>query len=231
MNYLQLAQRLARKCRVTGTGPVAIAGQNAEYMRILDFVNEAWMEIQRKHTDWRFMRASAQCTTVQAKATYDPVIDFGLTDFGYWALDYQAGDTFRVYDTAAGITSETFLETWDYDWWRDAYLYGGFRQSLSRPLGVALAPDNSLAFGPIPAAGYTVYGDYYRVPSELVDADDVPTLPAQFHQLIIYAGMKRYGYTEAAPEIYDEGEAGVQQLMRQLEAVQLRRMTLPGAIA
>lgn len=228
--YLELAVQLCSKCRVSGDGPVAVTGQNKEYMRILGYVNEAWMKIQNRRTDWRFMRASTQVNSQAGKLNYDPAADFGLTDFGYWALDHHAGDTFRVYKTAAGITSETFLEVWDYDWWRDAYLFGGNRTAFSYPLGVARAPDDSLVFGPIMADGYTVIGDYYRRPTKMVNAADVPVLPEQFHDAIIYLGMMLYGASEAAPEIYDDGYNNFQEIIRQVESQCLRRLTLGGAL-
>lgn len=101
LTYLQLAQRLRRKCRVSGNGPSAITGQTEEYNRLLDWVNEAWMEIQRMRTDWLFMNAAAWCPTSEGQVSYDASADFGLTDFGYWALDYANGDTFRNYANPA----------------------------------------------------------------------------------------------------------------------------------
>lgn len=231
MNYLQLAQALRRECRVSGSGPSAVTGQTEEYNRLLSWINQAWMEIQRLHTDWRFLRDSATCVTVQGQATYSPTADFNLTDFGYWALDYEANDTFRNYVTAAGMGSEIFMEVWDYDWWRNAYLYGALRTSYTRPIGVALAPDNSLACGPIPADGFTLVGDYYKVPSELVLATDIPALPVQFHWMIVYKAMEYYGSSESAPEVYDRAVLQYGRLIRQCELQQLRRMKAPGAFA
>jgi hypothetical protein len=231
MNYLQLAQKLRRKCRVIGSGPTATTGQSEEYQRLLDWINEAWLFIQRKHEDWRFMRASASCITVQGQAAYSPTTDFNLQDFGYWALDIAAGDTFRSYVTSVGPQSEIFLPVIDYDRWRDTYLYGATRYAYSRPVEIALAPDNSLAVGNIPVAGYTLIGDYYRIPSELVDAGDVPDMPEQYHWAIIYKAMMFYGASESAPEVYDDGEAEFKKIMAVLERNELRRFTLGGALA
>lgn len=232
MNYLELAQKLRRKCRVSGSGPTAVTGQSEEYMRLLDWVNEAWMLIQRTHTDWRFMRASATCPTVQGQSTYSASTDFGLSDFGYWALDYSNGDTFRNWVTATGAPSEIFMSLMDYDAWRDTYLYGAFRTSYTRPIVVALAPDDALACGPITAAGYTLVGDYYRAPSEMTVATSVPTgLPSQFHMAIVYRAMMFYGASEAAQEVFNEGRIEFDRIMRQLEATYLRRPTLGGALA
>lgn len=315
MNFLTLTQTLRVKCRVTGNGPTAVTGQSAEYNRLFLFINEAWMAIQRMHTDWRFMRATASCPTVQGQQTYSPTADFGLTDFGYWALDHRNGDTFRNYANPqvtitiaspavvsltghnlsngqtvtfgttgalptgltagvpyfvvnrtandfqvaataggtpinttgsqsgnqtitsnntrnfAGFLSEIFLDVSDYDWLRDTYFYGANRMTPTRPIMVARAPDNSLACGPVTAAGYTLVGDYYKVPKEMVAATDVPSLPEQFHWAIVYRAMMAFGVSEAAPEIYDEGAENLRTIIRQIEASELRRVTLPGALA
>jgi hypothetical protein len=230
MTYLDLAKRLRRKCRVSGAGPTALTGQSEEYNRLLEWVNEAYMMILRRHTDWRFMRASATCATVQGQATYDASADFALTDFGYWALDYSNGDTFRNYVTATGTNSEVFMSVMEYDAWRDTYQFGALRQTYTRPLVVALAPDNTLACGPVPAAGYTLTGDYYRVPTELVLETDVPLIPTQFQMAIVYQGMMLYGASEAAPEVYDDGKNNLDVILRQMEMTQLRRPSLSGAL-
>ena len=311
MNYLELAQRLRRKCRVAGSGPSGLTGQNEEYSRLLDFVNEAWMEIQRARDDWNFMRASACCQTVAGQTTYSDS-DFGITDLGYWALDFSNGDTFRNYanpgvtittgspgtitlaghglndgeavqfyatgalpteistgtryyvinkttDTLqistyggtamalsgspsgvymsssgkafSGARSEIFMNVWSYDDWRDTYLYGAMRSAYTRPIVVAKVPDNTLACGPITSAGYTLVGDYYRVPSEMTAATDEPSLPEQFHMAIVYKAMMYYGASEAAPEVYDDGAAQYKAILAQILRTQTRPMRLAGALA
>jgi hypothetical protein len=225
MNYLQLAQKLRVKCRAPGSGPSAVTGQTAEYTRLLSYINEAWMSIQRLHTDWMFLRASCSCTTLEGIYSYT-ASSFGISaDFGYWALDPENGDTFRTYLTATGLPDEQLLGVMKYENWRNLYLLGANRTSYQRPGVVAAAPDRSLVVGPIPAAGYTIAGDYYRVPSELVAADDTPALPVQFHWAIVYRAMMFYGTSEAAPEIYDEGRTEFNRLIREIEAAQLPEIT------
>jgi hypothetical protein len=228
--YLELAQRLRRKCRVTGNGPSAVTGQTEEYARLLDFTAEAWLQIQNMRTDWMFMRASASCATVQGQSSYGAT-DFGLTDLGYWALDYCEGDTFRNYVTATGLNSEVFMGIEDYDSWRDLYLYGANRTTFTRPMVVARTPDNKIACGPIPAAGYTLIGDYYRLPTRFTAAADVPSLPVQFHDAIVYKAMTLYGASEAAPEVYDDGAQSLREIMHQIVSTQTRRPRLAGALA
>lgn len=231
MNLLELAQRTRQECRVPGSGPLAVTGQTADYTRILTWCDAAWQEIQRSNRFWRWMRQSASCATVNAQPTYSAT-DFGIAaTFGRWALDYASGDTFRNYDTAAGITSEVPMWPMDYDDWRDTYLFGASRTTYARPAVIALAPNNSLACGPIPAAGYTLIGDYYTKPTSLTAADDEPEMPEQFHLMIVYKAMQFYGMSEAAPEVYDAGVLWYKQMYVELTADQAPRYRLAGALA
>jgi hypothetical protein len=230
MNFLALCQRLRRKCRVAGSGPTAVTAQSEEYSRLVDWVNEAWMLIQRKHEqDWLFMRASCSANTINGQANYGAG-EFNLTDLGRFAVNYANGDTFRVYSTSGGIASETFMEVIDYDDWRDRFLIGALRSSYMRPDTVAIGPDGSLYCGPIPSAGWTIVGDYYRAPSEMVAANDTPSLPSQYHMAIVYRAMMLYGASEAAQEVYVEGENSFDQIMREIERTQLPRIRLAGSL-
>lgn len=231
LTYLSMAQRLRRKCRVKGSGPTAVTGQSEEEMRLLSYINEAYMAILRLHTDWDFLRASCSTTTLKGQYAYTAADDFNLTGFGYWALDHERGDTFRCYLTATGESDEQRLGVLDYDDWRNQYQIGSLRTSYQRPAVVSAAPDRSLVIGPMPAAGYTVAGDYYKVPVELAAATDVPCLPNQFHMAIVYRAMMFFGVSEAAPEIYDEGKAEFRIMRAQMESTCLRRITIAGPLA
>lgn len=231
MNFLQLVQRLRRKCRVAGSGPTSLTGQNEEYNRLIDWTNEAWMKIQRLHEEqWKFMRASCSAVTVNGQAAYGNT-EFGVTDIGQFVLNYETGDTFRCYQTAAGPASEQFLEVIDYDEWRNRYLFGALRTSYQRPTCVAVGPDEKLYLGPIPTAGWTITGDYIRMPSEMAVAADIPSLPTRYHMAIVYRAMMLYGVSEAAPEVYQDGQADFNAIITEMERTQLPRIRLGGPLA
>jgi hypothetical protein len=240
VNFLQLVQRLRRKCRVAGSGPTALTGQNEEYNRLIDWTNEAWMKIQRRHeTQWSFMRAICSAATINGQAAYGNT-EFGVTDIGQFVLNYATDDTFRCYQTAAGPASEQFLEVIDYDEWRDRYLFGALRTSYQRPTCVAVGPDEKLYLGPIPTAGWTITGDYIRAPSEMVVASDVPgvvngvgarSLPSRYDMAIVYRAMMLYGVSEAAAEVYQDGQADFTAIITEIERTQLPRIRLGGPLA
>lgn len=230
MNYLQLVQRLKRKCRVTGAVPVTLANQPEEILRLADWINEAWMDIQNTRPDWRFMRGSVSFPTTLNKAAYSLAeilaLDATFAAFGNWKTD-----TFRNYLTAAGNTSEIFMSYVPYDQWRDTYQFGGFRVSTSRPIELSYAPDFSLCLGPVPVAGYTVLGDYFKVASEMSANTDTPSLPTQFHMAIVYRAMMFYGMSEAAPEVFEEGKNEFRTVMGQIALHELPAIEMCGALA
>jgi hypothetical protein len=231
MNYLQLVQRLKRKCRVTGALPATLQnGPAEEVSRLADWINEAWMDIQLMRPDWRWMRGSVSFTTTQAQPTYTLaqilVLDPTFTSFGNWKTE-----TFRNYVTSAGVTSEIFMDYIPYDVWRDTYQFGGFRVSYSRPIHVSYDSVFSICMGPVPVSGYTVIGDYYKKAAEMSADTDTPTLGVQFHQAIIYRAMMFYGASEAAPEVYQEGELEFKRAMARISMHELTQTEIGGALA
>jgi hypothetical protein len=231
VNFLQITQRLRRKCRVSGTGPTTVVGaQVEEYARLIDWANEAWMYIQTLHPDWLWMRKSTSFTTTTLVPTYSiadiKVLTPAFNDFGNWQPN-----TFRNFVTAVGQQSEITMEHIDYEAWRNTYAFGAPRFTSTRPLEIAVGPGQSLNLGPTPITGYTISGDYFSVPTEMAIDTDTPVLPTQFHMAIVYKAMMFYGASESAAEVYQEGEAEFGKMLRSLANQQLNAALIGGALA
>lgn len=192
---------------------------------MIDWVNESWMFIQSMRPDWLWMRNSMTFTTVLNQPTYT-LAQIGITDFGNWDLQ-----TFRNYVTATGLTSEFEMEYLQYDDWRDKYQFGAPRFSPTRPVEFTVTPNLSIGLGPVPLDGYTISGDYFKIPTEMATDADVPGLPLQYHMLIIYKAMMFYGASEAAPEVYQEGQDEFNKMIFRIMVNQLDDMTLSGPLA
>lgn len=226
MNFLQLVQRLASE---SGAGsPSTVVGQTGNNLRLVNWTNAAWMDIQSAHQDWNWLRTSlTPFATVAGQTTYSPTAaPMSLTDFGMWDRD-----SFRVYETAAGIGSETFLTYRPYDIWRNTYLIGALRSTTSRPDTVTVTPDNSLGFGPITAAGYSIVGDYFKLPSEMAADATTPILPVQYHMAIVYRAMMFYGAFYSATEVFQRGEAEFNKMMLRMTADRMPDILMGGALA
>jgi hypothetical protein len=229
MNFLTLTARLRRKCRVVGTGPTTVIGQNEEYARLVDWINEAWMQIQRKRTDWMWMRNSMSFPVVDSQATYTLTeiesTGTGFSNFGNWDRN-----TVRCYLTATGTSDESRLGELDYNQYLNLYQYGASRTATGRPDIFCITPGNGIGLGPVPLGGYTVSADYFKVATEMTADIDTPSLPTQFHMAIVYRAMMFFGVSEAASEVYEEGLTEFRAIMAQIEDHQLPEMLEAGPL-
>lgn len=227
MTFLQLVNDLREKCGISGNALSALSGLTGESLRCKNWINDAYMDVQRLHTDWEWLRTSMSFTTTASQQTYT-LANIGVSStFGKWVHD-----TFRIYETSAGYATEDFLQEIDYSAWRDEWQFGANRSVTGRPTMFAIAPNKSLCFGPTPdATGYTVLGDYYSTPVQLSADSDEPAFPGRFHQLLVYAAMMSYGAYESAPEVYQRGKEKHGELLQLLEVDQLPAMSAGAALA
>jgi hypothetical protein len=111
-------------------------------------------------------------------------------------------------------------------------MVGAMRAVQTRPVVIAVGPDQSLCLGPPPNALYTITADYFVAPTEMVADTDIPAgLPTRFHMLIVYRAMMKYAGFESAPEVYQRGSEENAGMYAQLLAVRAPRMSFGGALA
>lgn len=87
MNYLQLVNRVRQNCGVSGADYVTTIGLTGEGLRLCNWVNEAWLDIQAMRTDWEWLRKSVSFPTVTNKSTYTLAQIGNSSDFSFWARD------------------------------------------------------------------------------------------------------------------------------------------------
>ena len=226
MNFLQLAQRLRQEAGAAGTGPTAVTSQIGEAARFVDWINTAWLEIQGLHDTWGFMREPFEFTTTAGTGQTTPD-EAGLTDFRYWHRD-----TLRCWRTELGISDEQWLVEWEYQVFRDTYRFNQNRNLVGRPLVFAVQPNSkALMYGPLMDVGYTVVGEYQRVPTPLVAATDEPDLQSHQHMIIVYKALEYYGLYESAGEVITRAQKQYAALLSQLEREQLQAIYLGNPLA
>ena len=230
MNYLQLAQRLAVECGVTGS-LASVAGQTGMYAKLVNWVNDAWLEIQGMHDNWNWMREPFAFNTVASTGNYDPnsitntVTSQPMTDLRYWWRD-----TFRCQKVSIGVQDEQWLVEWEYQVFRNTYRFNV--QVNGRPVVFAIMPnDKKVMLGQIPDDIYQISGEYQVLPTSLVANTDTPAIPEHLHLVIVYKAMQFYGLYEAAPEVLSKGNTEFSRLMNQLEREQLPGLWLGNPLA
>lgn len=222
--FLQLCQLTREKCGISGSGPSSVTGQSGELLRIVNWVQEAWLDLQRKRKMWWWMRADFAFVTTAGQQDYIPSVA-GINDLSAWHMD-----TLRAYRTADGVGDEQFLVEWEYQTLRNTYQYGD--QVNGRPVVAAVRPrDRALLLGSIPDAAYTVRGEYQRAARPFNSGLDVPSIPEEYHMIIVYGAMMKYAFYENAPEVLADGRMNYNMLLDQLMENQTDDITLGEPLA
>lgn len=229
MNFLSLVNRTRRECGISGADLATIeSGLSLERRRFVDWVNQAWVDLQMARDDWQWMRKDVVFQTIAAQSNYT-LAEAGATDVSEWIAD-----SFRSYLTAGGQVGEQPMEWVEYPRFRDQYQFSSMRTTTGFPLWITKNPDHSLAVWPLPADAYTIEGQYYRAPSELALDNDNPVdggLPERFNGLIVYKAMQSYGFFAAAPEVEMRGLNLGRAMMQRLEKWGLPELEMAGPLA
>ncbi len=221
---LQLCQSLRQECTDTGSGPSAVTGQTGELARFVQWIVQAWNELQQESELWRWMRKSFAVNTVASTGEYaygactDTVSAVAITRWARW---YR--NTFKCYLASAGVGSEYPLLWMEWDDFRRLYRYG--TQNNGQPQRFSIDPSGRICLGPKPNDVYVVSGDYQIGPQTLAADGDIPEMPTRFHQLIVYEAMSKYGGNRVAPEAILRANAEGGKLRAALELDQLPRWT------
>lgn len=219
MNFLALAQRLRLESNISGAGPSSVAGQTGELEKVVNWVSNAYEDIQSMYATWNFLRTSFSFSTIAGTQNYT-LEAVSLSDLAIWKA--IAEDDLTIYSSTS---DEQYLSPVSWDEFRAIYMFGTNRTLTGRPTVVTVKPDNSMSFWPIPDAIYTVTGEYFKKAQTLSANTDVPVIPSQFHMAIVWRGLMFYGADYAAIEKYDHGQNEFRSMMRKLEFNQLPRLS------
>jgi hypothetical protein len=214
MNFLELAKRLRQEAGLSGTGPSAVTGQTGESKRIVDWISEAWNQIQLSRKNWLWMRGSFSFSTSADDEDYTPAEAGIAARFSMWDPH-----TLSIYRTASGLGSELPLPYLDYNTFIRIYHVGP--RVTGMPVCFTIGNDRRLLLGPKPDGDYTVSGEYWRSIQTLSADSDEPEMPAEYHMLIVFLALELYGLYDAAPEVIANAKSRQRFYRRALENNQL----------
>lgn len=225
MSFLQMVQRLRQESATSGSAPATVVNQTGDMKKLVDWISTAWMDIQNEKTDWFFMRQPIAFNTVPGQQVYTAE-QCGIASFGNFKRD-----SFRFYRVSTGYGSELCLPFMLYDDFRDVHLFGSNRARIQLPLNFSLDPSKNFVIGPTPDDVYTVNGEGFAQPTELVLDTDRPTMPPQYHMAIVWLALQYYATSEAAPEMLGRGENNYNRLMNRLYKDQAPEIVQANALA
>ncbi len=238
--YLQLCQDVARECGVAGGAdatprPLTVLAQAGEYNRIVNWVADAYEEIQGGE-NFRWLRKSFTVDTVDGTDTYafgdcTDVDDAAvISRFKTWHLNDPRNPP-KIYLTATGVSAQVLL-TWT-PWDNFEYLYktGSLQSQTSQPVHITVNPKDEIQLGITPNDIYTLTGDYHKSAQILAADSDTPEMPEAYHKLIMYQAMEYYALFESAPEILARAERGIKRITNQLKRNQSQPFRKSGPLA
>ncbi len=222
MNYLQLCQAVQQESGISsGNTITAVTSQSGMNKKIVDWVREAWIDIQSINTLWAWMWNEGTLTTTASTTAYD------FADFSSTVL-YGVADVARQsVKCHSSIADESFLTFEPWENFRSRFLGVDV---TGRPLKFSLKPNGEIAFWPTPDATYTVPFEYYRTPQELAANADTPELPAQFHRAIVYKALMYYAAHDGAADVYQDAGANYVKWMKRITDTQLPQIDIAGAM-
>lgn len=241
--YLQLCKKVCYEAGIAG-GAAAITtvvGNTGELHRVTQYVRDALIEIENRYQhsglQLRYQTRSFVLTTVAEQAEYewdDAAVEdeddaTAIDRFQTWLVK-DFNDPPRIYLQSAGVGTQGYLVYMPWIDFKRRYRVG--TQVSSAPQDITIDNRNRIVLGPTPSDVYVVQADYILGPQDLNLGDDpnvnVPIMPANFHDVIVWRALMEYGLHENAPEVVSRAENKFTTWLADLEANQLCDMAMAG---
>jgi hypothetical protein len=204
-----------RECGIGGTGPTSTLNQTGPLAKLVERVQDAWIEIQASRPYWKFLRNKLTLALEIGVGTYTVSHDAGDGGFGLTTVDKWDKQSTWIYETSLADRSPcTWMPYQD-------FVNKFATQPDGRPSFWTDGPAGTVIFDKTPDVAYTIVFDYWMTPERLVNSNDVPALPAHFHRLIAWKTVEIFGGGELSPEIVSYATKKYDKMFLQLMVDQL----------
>lgn len=240
---LELVQATCREGGISGWATITdVTMLQGQQQQALNWVQGAWMAIQRMSDVWAFMRKQLSFLTVQGQYNYSGGYAYSIAPLtpnvlansplvvngAAGALHKLVDGSFRIYDNVSGIGTETRLNHTTWDAFRELFRFSNVQLQQNRPYFISITPEKDIVLALQPdngqGSGYTVYGDYVVRPTLMTVANStVPWMPPEYHELITWYGVWRYGGFQEATAQYVNAMNQAKPILQALRNDQLPR--------
>ncbi|MCP4469887.1 MAG: hypothetical protein GY815_04230 [Gammaproteobacteria bacterium] len=199
--FLGLAQETRALSGIGGTGPASVTTATGIEARIVNYVKNAYIDIQAHPKKWKWMWGRYLAPT-PGGAPLQTILN--TREYPLTGVKHVRVRSFRSYLTATGVSDRQRM-VW-MDWEDFDRAHGAVDEQAGRPIRITRDPSGQIVLYPKADAVYSIEFEYFSRAQVLAANDDVLTMPEDYCQLIVYEALKRFGKAEDAPEIIKLGE-------------------------
>ena len=120
-----------------------------------------------------------------------------------------------VWDSTIGTSDQSVLEPLPIADWRAVYDLGD--HDASRPIRVAIEENGDLVVGPKPDKAYSLRLRYYTQSTDFALTTDVPGIPAEYHDIIVYRALMLWAAREEMGNKYQYFELEMKRWQHRME--------------
>ena len=182
--YLEIVQKAIRKSGSKVDKPTTIVGATGIVELFVEWVQDAWKDIQLEHLGWQWRVARDQTLTLVA-STDEYAMPAGMEN-----IDLRSVSVYENVDDEFPLTYVSYLH------WRnhlDKANTAGITEA--KPKNFTITPDDKIAFYPPPDIEYTVRYDGHTTVEILDDTDDADTptgIRDEYHDGIMWRAVMYY---------------------------------------
>ncbi|WP_416398139.1 hypothetical protein [Allohahella sp. A8] len=224
MTFLELCRAAYTRIGYSGAGPSAVTDQSAQSARVVDYVEQAWLEIQRSRENWKFMLRR-----------FDQVTEPGITHLSLPSTEVAKGDVIRSVEKDSwyirGETEKTSA--------RLCYLPADHRRAIEESDEHYTGRPNyfwhdrkSVRVSPTPDRAYRITGDYYITPQTFASSDSadnrqrelsqkVPEMPEEYHIAIVWLAVRSLAAFEGDGNAFQMADGEYRKLFNQICTTEL----------
>ena len=180
-DYLGLVNDVNRRLNEVELTTTNFATATGEYSMIKDAVNASIRYINQHEYEWPFNHVTADETMTAGVVRYAFPTDAKTVDF----------DSFRIKRNATLGNDTKRLGILSYEEYLSKHVDIEYNTSANRamPDFVFRTPNQEFGFVKNPDKAYEYAYEYYRLPVDLINTTDVPTVPEQFRYIIVNGAM------------------------------------------
>lgn len=182
------------------------------YQQAKEAVNSSIRFINQREYKWPFNHVTQEDTLTDDETRYAFPSDTKTVDMDSFRI--KANDTFNNETKKLKIMSyENYLENFINQEYEDNVNYG-------LPRYVFRTPDDQYGVSPKPDNAYELVYEYYRIPVDLINATDVPSIPERFRHVVVDGAMY-YSYlfrsnTQDATVMQNKFDEGIDNMRKVL---------------